>query len=83
MSGIKSVQYGTVSIAHNATTGATSITQVNMTKAILTRTGSHEPGGSLLNGLVQLNLSNSQTVTGVRAGQNNGATAGFCVLEFL
>lgn len=83
---VKSVQYGSISIAGAASSGTATITAVDTTKAVLLHLGSRGPGGGspgIADGLATLTLTNATTVTAQRATTfATGINVNFCVLEF-
>ena len=79
MSAIKTVQYGTVTVATGATSGTATITAVTIGKAVLISLG-WSSGASISS---RITLTNSTTVTAVIATTIGGdLIASFVVVEF-
>ena len=82
IAGIRTIQYGTISLSNTVTTNSVAITAVTVAKAVLHHLGQTvEPGSGIADGLIRITLTNSTTVTATRAGVNNLAVVGFCVEE--
>ena len=82
VNGIKSVQYGTITLSNGVGTNTATIAAVNVSKAVLHFLGNTvEAGSGVADAFVRIALSNSTTVTATRANTNNAAIVGFCVEE--
>ena len=82
MSAIKSVQYGTVTVLANTTSGTATITSVVIGKSVLIHLGSTTTVSSTAFGL-RMTLTNSTTVTAVMGTTLAGdALANFVMVEF-
>lgn len=79
---IKSIQYGTVTLAAVASATAT-ITSVNVAKAVLIYLGNSCGTSTVLyDAFTWITLTNSTTVTGTRSGTGNTNVVSFVVVEF-
>lgn len=83
LAGIKSIQYGTVTITNGNATNSAAISAVTTAKTVLHNLGATIEGGSAIaDGSVRINLSSSTSVGASRSGTNNNAVVGFCVEEY-
>jgi len=88
MSAIKSVQYGTVTVAVGASSGTATITAVTIGKSVLIMLGftsGATAGGMYASDFPRITLTNSTTVTANTANAVQGTgpiISSFCVVEF-
>lgn len=81
---IKSVQYGTCTIADTVTSGTATITAVTVAKTVLVFLGNDgldNIAGARAN-FTRITLTNTTTVGCARANGNGGAVTAFAALEF-
>lgn len=84
LSGIKSLQYGTISITGTNTTNTATITAVDTSKAILHFLGFHTDSKDEVMTAQSITLTNTTTVTATRgtlSGAGGTSTVSFCVEE--
>jgi hypothetical protein len=81
---IRSLQYGTVSIANTAASGTATINTVDTNNALLIWLGCNNAVGSYTpsSGPVRLAFTNATTITGTRGGTSTAASSTFVVLEY-
>ena len=79
---IRSVQYGSITVANTETTQTATITAVDVTRASLVFLGCSNNAGGAPNGQVHLALTNSTTVTATRGASSVSTTVAFCVIEY-
>ncbi len=86
MSAIKTVQYGTVTVANGALSGTATITAVTIGKSVLIPLGwNSTAAGVNTSNYPRMTLTNSTTVTAITAvAMETGANviSGFVVVEF-
>ena len=84
-SGVKSLQQGTLTIVHPATTGTATISSVSTTKSILLWQGyANDTNEGVYQGMATVTLTNSTTVTGSHDAGSGASTItmGYVVVEF-
>jgi len=84
---INSIQYGTITIATNATSGTATITSVDTSKAALHFLGfstSQNEASNQRRTFAYITLTNATTVTATRdnQGSTGTVTVSFCVVEY-
>lgn len=81
ISGIKSIQYGTISVTGAGTTNTATVTAVNTAKSVLSNLGSTE---NVASETLRLALTNSTTITATRdsAASAGTSTVSFCLTEY-
>lgn len=83
---VKSIQYGSVSIAGSASSGTATVTSVNTAKAVLLHLGVKGPAGgspSIQDAQAALTLTDATTVTAQRQTSfTSGLVVNFCLVEF-
>ena len=83
VAGIKSVQYGTVTMSGGQSTNTATITAVVVAKTVLHHLGQTiEAGSALSDGLARITLTNTTTITATRSSNNNVCVVGFCAEEY-
>lgn len=83
-SGIKRVQYGSITFANGDVIGSVTIIGVNPNKAVLFHSGQNITTGSgIADGFIRISLSLTGTsVNATRAGNSQAATVNFAVREY-
>ena len=81
---IKSIQYGSISIASGSTSNTGAINEVDLDNSIIMFLGNTSAASALRGSMARVELTNSTTVTviGGTSEPFGGRTARFCVLEF-
>lgn len=83
VAGIKSVQYGTITVSNGNTSNTGTITSVSTTKSVIHNLGNTaDPGVAIADAMVRLALTNATTITATRGNSNGAAIVGFCVAEY-
>jgi hypothetical protein len=83
VAGIKSIQYGSVTLNGGTLTNNATITSVVTTKTVLHHLGQTvESGSALADGLARITLASATSVTATRASSNNVCVVGFCAEEY-
>ena len=80
--GVKSIQYGSITMSGTIGSGTATITSVDTSKAVLIHLGSRVASSSGGNGQVTLSLTNATTITGNRASTSQTCVANFVVVEY-
>lgn len=80
--GIKSIQYGTISAAGAATSGTATITSVNTAKTVLVHLGERGTAADIASMSNTITLTNATTVTMNRSASTDAITVSFVAVEF-
>jgi hypothetical protein len=83
VAGLKSVQYGVITIPNGSASNTAVISSVDITKSVIERQGqTTDIGAGLQDSFARLSFNDQTSVTATRQGNANQLLVRFCVKEY-